>query len=138
MPFIISASLRMHTFSAGIYLFKVNNGNTRKMLELCSKLPIKTPERRQWRRNGVFIVNFEQISNNVLMFALSTLNKEIPDSFLSLSTDIRATYPLQVSLALPLGFFVDIELYLSVGSFTRDLWIRYPQFSWKINRSPYH
>ena len=31
----------------GIYLFKVNNGNTRTMREICLKLTIKTPERRQ-------------------------------------------------------------------------------------------
>ena len=30
-----------------IYLFKVNNGNTRIMFEICLKLTIKTPERRQ-------------------------------------------------------------------------------------------
>ena len=30
--------------------------------EICSKLAIKTPERRQWRKTGVVIVNFEQIS----------------------------------------------------------------------------
>ena len=32
---------------ANIYLFKVNNRNTRKRYEICSKLTIKTPERRQ-------------------------------------------------------------------------------------------
>ena len=32
---------------ANIYLFKVNNRNTRKSCEICSKLTIKTPERRQ-------------------------------------------------------------------------------------------
>ena len=32
---------------ANIYLFKVNNRNTRKRCETCSKLTIKTPERRQ-------------------------------------------------------------------------------------------
>ena len=32
---------------AGICLFKVNNGNTRLICEICSKLTIKTPERRQ-------------------------------------------------------------------------------------------
>ena len=32
---------------ANIYLFKVNNRNTRKRFEICSKLTIKTPERRQ-------------------------------------------------------------------------------------------
>ena len=30
--------------STGIYLFKVNNGNTKTMCEICSKLTIKTPE----------------------------------------------------------------------------------------------
>ena len=30
-----------------IYLFKVNNRNTRKRCEICSKLTTKTPERRQ-------------------------------------------------------------------------------------------
>ena len=30
--------------SAGIYFFKVNNGNTRTMCKICSKLTIKTPE----------------------------------------------------------------------------------------------
>ena len=46
-----------------IYLFKVNNRKIRKMCETCSKLIIKTPERRQRRRSGVFIVTFELISN---------------------------------------------------------------------------
>ena len=31
---------------AHIYLFKVNYRNTRKRCEICSKLTIKTPERR--------------------------------------------------------------------------------------------
>ena len=31
---------------AGIYLLKVNNRNTRTRCEICSKLTIKTPERR--------------------------------------------------------------------------------------------
>ena len=46
---------------AGIYLLKVNNKNTRTRCELCSKLTIKTPELRHWRRSGVFIVNLEHI-----------------------------------------------------------------------------
>ena len=32
-----------------IYLFKVNNRNTRKRCEICLKLRIKTPERRHFR-----------------------------------------------------------------------------------------
>ena len=58
----------------GIYLFKVNNRNTRTRCEICSKLTINTPERRQCRRSGVFIVSFEHISHLVLVFLLLTLN----------------------------------------------------------------
>ena len=32
---------------ANIYLFKVNNKNIRESFETCSKLTVKTPERRQ-------------------------------------------------------------------------------------------
>ena len=47
--------------SANIYLRKVNNRNTGKRREICSKLTIKTPERRHWCRFGVFLVNSELI-----------------------------------------------------------------------------
>ena len=40
-----------------------------------SKLTKKTPEWRQWRHSGDFIVNFEHISYFFLMFILLTLNK---------------------------------------------------------------
>ena len=52
-------------YPAGIYLLKVNNRNTRARCEICSKLTIKTPEQCQWRRSGVFIVNFKHISHLV-------------------------------------------------------------------------
>ena len=39
---------------ANIYLFKVNNRNTTKRCEICSKLTIKTPTWRHWRRSGFF------------------------------------------------------------------------------------
>ena len=35
-------------FLAGKYMFKVNIANTRARCEICLKLTIKTPERRQW------------------------------------------------------------------------------------------
>ena len=60
---------------ANICLFKFNNRNTRKKYEICSKLTIKTPERRHWCRSRVFIVNFEHISPLFLVFLLLTLNK---------------------------------------------------------------
>ena len=40
------------------YFCKFKNRNTKKT-EICSKLTIKTSERRQSRRSGVSIVNFE-------------------------------------------------------------------------------
>ena len=60
-------------FPAGIYLFKVNNRNARTQWEICSKLTMKTLERRQWRRSGVLIVNSEHILHLVLIFLLLTL-----------------------------------------------------------------
>ena len=42
-------------------MLKVNNRNTRTRCEICSKLTTKTLEGRQWRRSGVFIVNFEHV-----------------------------------------------------------------------------
>ena len=60
---------------ANIYLFKVTNKNTRKRCEIYSKLTIKTPERRQRRYSGVFMVNFEYISQLFLVFLLVTFNK---------------------------------------------------------------
>ena len=60
--------------SAGNYTFKVSNRNTRTRCKICSKLTIKTSERRLWRRSGIFIVNFEHISYLVLVFLLLTLS----------------------------------------------------------------
>ena len=60
----------LFSHSVGIYLFKVDNGNTKTIGKSCSKLTIKTPERCHWCHSGVFIVKFEQISHLVLMFPL--------------------------------------------------------------------
>ena len=59
---------------AGTYLLKFNSRNTKKRCEKCSKLTMKTPD----RRSGVFIVNFEHISRLVLVFLLLTLKMELP------------------------------------------------------------
>ena len=47
--------------STDFYSFKVNNRNTGKRCEMCSKLTVKTPERHRWRCFGVSIINFEHI-----------------------------------------------------------------------------
>ena len=56
-------------------MFKVNKRNTRNRSEICSKLLIETPERRQWRSFDVIIINFEHISPHVLVFLLLTLSR---------------------------------------------------------------
>ena len=60
---------------ACIFLLKFNNISTRKRWEICSKLTIKTPERRNGTVLVYFFVNFEHISYLVLVFLLLTLNK---------------------------------------------------------------
>ena len=68
--------LANRTLQTNIDLLKFNNINTRKRCEICSKFTVKTPERRQWRRSGLYsqlwiyftpfstvsIDNFEQVS----------------------------------------------------------------------------
>ena len=63
----------LFTEPAGIYVLKVKHRNTRTRCEKCSKLTIKTPERR------VFIVNFEHISHLVLVILLLTFNRWLPE-----------------------------------------------------------
>ena len=40
------------------------------MFDACSNLLIKTPEQRQSRRSGVFIVNVEHISLDILVLTM--------------------------------------------------------------------
>ena len=56
-------------------MFKVNNRTIYARCEICSKLTIKTPERRHWRRYVVFTVDFEHISHLVLVSLLLTLSR---------------------------------------------------------------
>ena len=51
-----------------IYLFKLNKRYTSKRCEICSKLTIKTPERRQWKLwkyfkpfSSAFTFDFDQV-----------------------------------------------------------------------------
>ena len=60
----------LYKFPADIYLFKIDNENSRKVCEICSQLTIKAPERSQWRRSDVFIVNFQHILLIVLVCSL--------------------------------------------------------------------
>ena len=72
---VLYTERKVFALPANIYLLKVNNRNTRKRCEICSMLTIKIPERRHWRRSGIFIVNFEHISLLVLVFLLLILSR---------------------------------------------------------------
>ena len=84
------------------YLLKVNNRNIRKGRLIRSELTTKTPERCQWRRFAVFIVNFEHISNLYLAFVL-----------LNLSTLMLTAY-IAANSTIPIKFFRNITLYCSI------------------------
>ena len=58
------------------FTFSKSTTKTLKRCEICSKLTIKTPERRQWLCS-VFIVNFEIISDLFLLFLLLTLSMHL-------------------------------------------------------------
>ena len=51
-------NIKNNNLPANIYLFKVNNTNTRKRCKICSKLTIKTPE----RRHGTYFTLFSNVS----------------------------------------------------------------------------
>ena len=74
-------------YSAGLYLFKLNNGSTRTMLKFCSKLALKTPKPCHKRQSGAFIVNIEQILHTTLVFSLLTLNKQMAAGKLGLCSE---------------------------------------------------
>ena len=67
---MISGGIEVNVFT----IIEVNNRNTRTRCEICSKLTIKKLG-REWRRSGVFTVNFEYISYLVLLFLLLTLSR---------------------------------------------------------------
>ena len=70
---------------------KVNNGNTKAICQICSKLTITTAEWYRGRRSGVFDVNFEQVSHTFFWHVLSIahLQQVNPSGLLKSLTDIK-------------------------------------------------
>ena len=58
---------------ANNYLINANDENTKKRSEMCSKLIIETPERRDWPQSGVFIFTSEHILHFFPVFLSLTL-----------------------------------------------------------------
>ena len=102
------------------FLFKVSNGNTRTMCEICTRLTI-TPEWRHWGRSGVSIVNFEQILHIIVVFSLLTLHKQMPAgevfSIYIFRTWISIFFQVSWSLMISQGFFmITFEAFQSASS----------------------
>ena len=87
--FLSSAILLIYWFPVGIYLFKVNYRNTRTLNQICLKLTIEAPERRESSRFGDFFINFEQISHIAFVFPSFNLNKEMPDGLMITLTNLK-------------------------------------------------
>ena len=81
---------KIQSNTAGVCMPKDNIRNTRKRCEICSKWRIKTPGRRYWRHSGVFFVNFEQISHNILVLLLLTLSNQHCVKSVSISLRIQS------------------------------------------------
>ena len=47
------------SYPDGIYLFKVENGNTKTICEICLKLTIETSDGYNRLLSTIFIINFE-------------------------------------------------------------------------------
>ena len=77
---LFSAGKNMHicylkdSNPANIYLFKVKIRSIKKMSEICSKLTIKTTERRHSTLSVVFIINFDHFSPLFPVFISLTLS----------------------------------------------------------------
>ena len=56
LRYISKFFLNYRNLQAGIYLFKVNNENTRTNCEIWSKLTVQTLERCNWYRSGVLLL----------------------------------------------------------------------------------
>ena len=81
---------------AGIYLLKVNTRNTRTRCEICLKLTIKIPKRRQCRRSGNFILNFEHVIAGWDV-SKSTYSKPFLNTkYLCLSQKYLVTYAMKI------------------------------------------
>ena len=101
-------------------MFKVSNRNTRKRCEISSTLTINTPDRRHWRRSGIFIANFEHISHLFLVFLLLMLTGE----FVILNKSREQHHP-KFKLCLRLKYLIPesilaISLFYQISNISKE------------------
>ena len=74
MIFFIFNAVNLNLYDFKFYQLLPNFKQKLQPAITCLKLTIKTPERRQWSRSGVFTVNCEHITHLVLVFPLLTVS----------------------------------------------------------------
>ena len=93
-------------------MFKVNKRNIGTRCEICSKLIIKTPERRH--RSGVLIINFEHISRLVLVFLFLTLSRHMLTGsiFVVKTTEGAAVHFMSICSRIYESHLVELPLWI--------------------------
>ena len=93
---------------AGNYLFKVNNKSTRTRCEICSKLTIKTPERRQAYIRYIFC------NKHFKVFLEVQMSKEKPTPMLAIKNLLFRYRGLSSFLHIVIFFSVQYLFSVSV------------------------
>ena len=110
---------------ASIYFFKCNNGDSRK---ICSNVSIKTPERYNWHLPGTFIVNFEQISQIVLVFTVDfeqgntcVTDFSLGKHLFKVNNKNNSTASMDLHRLLTFNWYLSLSLLLSLLEFLLTL-----------------
>ena len=109
-------------YPVSINFFKVNNGNTRIICEICSKLPITTSDSCNWCRSGVVIVDFVSMT----LFSLNQNQR-------CLATEIvRTRHPCSsLCIVEVLVHYLSIQCFICFCTFpVFDTWNFSPLINW--------
>ena len=110
----VCSSCRIHP--ANIYLFKVNNKDTRKRCKICSKLTIKTLERCQWCRSGVFFVNlFYTFLGNWLLGSVYTCSKSTKETWINIHGRSFIVFIINFDQIFALDVIIDRKIFFSAS-----------------------
>ena len=88
-------------YPANIYLFKVNNRNTRKRCEICSKLTIKHQNDELWTHftpfSSVSFVDFEQVNISWVVFMIQINDKKYLMYRSGINLEINSLYQWKIN-----------------------------------------
>ena len=110
-------------YSAYIYLFKVNNRNTRTICEIYSKLPIKTPEQSQLCFQGWLSASKSRLRCiPAMLFSLDDLSIQIQNKWY-LSRQTLIILLLILSLSVSFSQFLQTKPWILITIFINDFLI---------------